>query len=230
MTDQDQSLQAGVSSAAPEVPGEADTGSGAAKGAEAVEKAREVAQTAQRAAGEVASTAAGEARAFVDDARSQAQELMSTTRSELSAQAEQRTQHAAQGLRTLSDQLQALAEGRPDEAGPVGSWTREAQLRLQQWSGRLERGGVEGLLRDLSTLARRRPGVFLVGCVAAGVVVGRVVKDVAGADRPAPSSAPSNGDESAPVAPSRPTTGVLPPPGEVSPLTEPVGVSVQATP
>ena len=48
MTDQDQSLQAGVSSAAPELPGEADTGSVAAKGAEAVEKVGEVAQTAQR--------------------------------------------------------------------------------------------------------------------------------------------------------------------------------------
>jgi hypothetical protein len=229
MTDQDRSLQADVPLAAPEPSGRVERGSEADKGAKAVEGAGEVAQTAQRAAGEVASTAAGEARALVEDARSQAQELMSKARGELSEQAEQRAQHAAQGLRTLSDQLRAMAEGHPEEAGPVASWTREMQLRLQQWSGRLEQGGVEGVLRDLSRFARRRPGVFLVGCVAAGVVVGRVVKDVAGADRPVPSTPPSNGYESAPAAPSR-TAGVLPPRDEVNPLGEPAGVGVRTTP
>jgi hypothetical protein len=229
MTDRDPSLQADVPLAAPEPSGRVESSSVADKGARAVEAAGEVAQTAQRAAGEVAATAAGEARALVEDARSQVQELMSKARGELSEQAEQRALHAAQGLRTMSDQLRAMAEGHPEEAGPVASWTREVQLRLQQWSGRLEQGGVEGVLRDLSRFARRRPGVFLVGCVAAGMVVGRVVKDVAGSDRPVPSAPPSNGHESAQVAPSQ-TTGVLPSRDEVNPLGEPAGVGVQATP
>jgi hypothetical protein len=148
----------------------------------AKDKATEVAQTAQSAAGDVATTAKEQAQAFTDEARYQARQLLGTTRQQLSEQAEQRTQEASKGLRRLADQVQALGEGRPQDAGQVGDWARQLQGRLRQWATRLDSGGVDGAARDLSSFARRRPLVFLGGCLVAGVVVGRLVKDVAGAD------------------------------------------------
>jgi hypothetical protein len=148
----------------------------------AKEKATEVAQTAQSAAGDVATTAKQQAQAFTDEAKYHARQLFGTTRQQLSEQAEQRTQEASKGLHRLADQVQALGEGRPQDAGPVGDWARQLQTRLRQWATRLDSGGVDGAARDLSSFARRRPLVFLGGCMAAGVVVGRLVKDVAGVE------------------------------------------------
>ena len=148
----------------------------------AKDMATEVAQTAQSAAGDVATTAKEQAQAFTDEARHQARQLYGTTRQQLSEQAEQKAQEASKGLHRLADQVQALGEGRPQDAGQVGDWARQLQTRLRQWATRLDSGGVDGAARDLSRFARRRPLVFLGGCMVAGVVVGRLVKDVAGAD------------------------------------------------
>jgi hypothetical protein len=87
----------------------------------AKEKATEVAQTAQSAAGDVATTAKQQAQAFTDEAKYHARQLFGTTRQQLSEQAEQRTQEASKGLHRLADQMQALGEGRPQDAGPASS-------------------------------------------------------------------------------------------------------------
>ena len=141
---------------------------------------------------------------------------MTTTRQQLSEQAEQRAQHTARGLRTFADQLQALGDGRPQEAGTAAEWTREIQQRVRHLSDRLDSGGVDGVLRDLSGFARRRPLVFLGACMAAGAVVGRLVKDAAGA-------APSSGNGSASLSSSNQrsrggTADALPPPVTAGPM------------
>jgi vacuolar-type H+-ATPase subunit H len=198
------------------------------KGQEAKEKASEIVGHAQSAAGEVASTAKDQARVLTEEAKYQARELMTTTRQQLSEQAEQRAQHASRGLRSIADQMQALKDGRPQDAGAVAEWTGEVQQRVRRWSDRLESGGVDGVLRDLSTLARRRPLVFLGACMAAGVVVGRLVKDAAGAD-----ASPGNGSASfrrSNQLPSGGTDDVLPPPVTVGPIEDPAAAGAEAMP
>ena len=124
--------------------------------------------------------------------------------------------------------MQALEDGRPQDAGPVAEWTGEIQQRVRQWSDRLESGGVDGVLRDLSSFARRRPLVFLGACMAAGVVVGRLVKDAAGADA-------STGNGSASLSRSNQlplggTDDALPPPVTAGPIADPMAAGAEAMP
>jgi len=43
---------------------------------------------------------------------------------------------------------------------------------------RLDQGGLDAVMADMRSWARRQPGTFLLGAVAAGFVVGRVVRAV----------------------------------------------------
>jgi vacuolar-type H+-ATPase subunit H len=198
------------------------------KGSEAKEKASDIVGQAQSAAGEVASTAKDQARVLTEEAKYQARELMTTTRQQLSEQAEQRAQHASRGLRSFADQLQALSDGRPQDAGTVAEWTGEIQQRVRRWSTRLESGGVDGVLRDLSSFARRRPVMFLGACMAAGVVVGRLVKDAAGAD-----ASSGNGSASPSMSTQLPPGGMkdaLPPPVTAGSIEDPMAAGAEAMP
>ena len=51
-----------------------------------------------------------------------------------------------------------------------------AERQVEGLASRLEQRGPQGLMDDVTRFARRRPGVFLSGAVAAGFVVGRVVR------------------------------------------------------
>ena len=218
--------QGTVAPGPPEDPN-ASTSSVADKAAEARGKAGEVAQTAQSAAGDVAAVAKDQARAVTHEAKDQVRQLIDTTGRQVSEQAEERTQQVSQQLGTLADQLQALAEGRPDEAGPVAEWSREIHVRVRQLSNRLEHGGVQGVARDLSTFARRRPLVFLAACMTAGIMVGRLVKDVAGADGSGGSSPQVTSRGQLPMGG---MDDALPPPGARDPLGDPEIVGTQALP
>jgi len=226
MTYQDLNAET-IEATAPETrPSPPMSSSGSEKVSEAKEKASEVVGQAQSAVGEVASTAKDQARVLTEEARHQARELMTTTRQQLAEQAEERAQHASRGLRSIADQMQALNEGRPQDAGTVAQWTGEIQERFRRWSDRLESGGVDGALRDLSSFARRRPLVFLGACMAAGVVVGRLVKDATGAD------ASGNGAGSISRSTQLPPGGVddmLPPPVTVGSI-EPLATGGEAMP
>jgi hypothetical protein len=146
------------------------------------QQAGDVAQTAKSAATDVASEAQTQVRAVADELTTQARALIGTTQDQVREQAQQRAEHAAQGLRSLAGELQALSQGRPQEAERLVGWVRSSQQRLQQWSDRLDRGGIDGVVQDLTTFARRRPLVFLGACLGAGFVVGRVAKEAASAD------------------------------------------------
>jgi hypothetical protein len=142
----------------------------------AVAKTSEVAGTATEGARQVATEASRQASQLTSEALSSARTLVGEATGSLREQAGQQTERAASGLRSLSDQVRALAEGRPDDAGAAGDYARQAGEKLQQVAERLESGGVEGALSDLQGFARRRPGVFLLGAVAAGFAVGRLVR------------------------------------------------------
>src|SRR5215212_6895968 len=142
----------------------------------AVAKSGEVASTATEGGRQVASEASRQAGQLTQEALSSARTLVGEATGSLREQAGQQTERAASGLRSLSDQVRALAEGRPDDAGAAGDYARQAGEKLQQVAERLESGGIEGALSDLSGFARRRPGVFLLGAAAAGFAVGRLVR------------------------------------------------------
>jgi hypothetical protein len=211
--------------------GSTDSGGGKA------EQAKDVARTAaQEASGvvsgvgegtrQVAGEVAGQASVVVGEARAQLQSLVGQTKDELGAQLSSRGEQAAGGLRSLSGQLQALADGRPGDAGPLAGYVGEARGRVEAFARRLDEGGPQGVLDDVTAFARRRPGVFLAGAALAGLVVGRAVRAGAAANKEglvhtgtsSPSSvssfsSPSTSSSFSSPSPSSPSVGgTLPPP------------------
>jgi hypothetical protein len=156
----------------------------------AVDRGKEVAGQASSAAGAVAG-----------EAKNQVQDLVHRTRGELMDQAESRGQQAASGLRTLSDQLSALGDGRSGEAGRLPEYLEQARTRVSSLAERLEQGGPQGVLDDVTAFARRRPGLFLVGAVGTGFLVGRLVRSGAAA---------SGGEGGAPPSPPAGLSGRAP--------------------
>jgi len=174
--------------ARPSSPTNASTAPGAtpASGAKEVAtaaagKAADVAGSAADSAKGVATEASTQTKAVVAQAKDQVRSLADQTKGELMAQADTKTGQAAVGLRTLSEQISALGEGRPDAAGPLPHYLQVAQGKVADLASRIERGGPQGVLDDLTSFARRRPGLFILGAVGAGFVIGRVVRSGAAA-------------------------------------------------
>jgi hypothetical protein len=141
------------------------------------EQAQEVASTTSEQARRVASTTQDEAREVVRGANEQARRLVGETRGELHSQANAQVDRLAQGLNDVSRQLRSMGE--KGEPGAVSDMAREAAVRTQQISERLRGGGIDDVLSQLRNAGRNRPGLFLVGAFGAGLVAGRVVRNLA---------------------------------------------------
>jgi vacuolar-type H+-ATPase subunit H len=141
------------------------------------EQAGEVASTASEQARRVASTTQDEAREVVRGANDQARRLAGDARHELRSQASAQVDRLAQGLNDVSRQLRSMGE--KGEPGAVSDMAREAAVRTQQISERLRGGGIDDVLSQLRNAGRNRPGLFLLGAFGAGLVAGRVVRNLA---------------------------------------------------
>lgn len=161
---------------------------------DAADEARDVASNAAERGSAVAQQAKDEARDVVETARARAGEvteelsahgrsLLEQTTSQLEQQAQVAAQRAAGSFQKLGSEAQALAEGRPEEAPVLTEYAWKladgaygASDRLHQLATDVETRGLTGVLDDLSTYARRRPGAFLLGAAVVGFGIGRVVK------------------------------------------------------
>lgn len=131
---------------------------------------------------EVAAQAKEQMSTALSGATDQARKALRTTTAQAKGQADERARQAARSMRQASSRFQALAEGRVDEAGPVGDYARQAADRLSTLARRVDEDGIQGLLREVSRFARRRPGLFIMGAVAAGFAAGRIAKHQGGAE------------------------------------------------
>jgi hypothetical protein len=155
------------------------------------QKAGQLGETAKQGAAEAAASVKQEVVAATSDAAAQARSLLDQSRSQLKSEAAAQTEKLSGSLRQVGGQLHALAEGRPQEAGPVGDYARQAAEGLARYADGLQTKGLEGVLRDTQDFARRRPGTFLLGAAVAGVVAGRFLRNAKGVDTAATSSTPS---------------------------------------
>jgi hypothetical protein len=133
-------------------------------------------QAASDTAQDVKATARDDAANVARQARSEASRLMDQAKQEAQRQAEDRGRQAAQRLRTFSDQLTALSEGRTEQAGPLVGYAERARTQMQTWADRIEQRGPQAIVEDVSSFARRRPGMFLVAAAGAGFAIGRLVR------------------------------------------------------
>lgn len=137
------------------------------------EQGQQVKGSAQNAAANVAGTAGDRARDIKEQAGTHVRGIAGEAGRQLRGRVEQETKHASGALNQAGAQLQALAEGRVDDAGVFGEYAQQAAQTVNRWAESIEDRGLDGLLDDLRSVARRRPGAFLLGAVAAGVIAGR---------------------------------------------------------
>jgi hypothetical protein len=125
---------------------------------------------------EVAEDARQEASAVVSEASTQARNVADQTRHALRSQAHQGADRAAGALDDLSSQLRGLAQGHPEQAGELRRYAGEAAERVQRAAQHVNERGFDGLVDDMQSFARRRPGVFLAAAAATGFVAGRLFR------------------------------------------------------
>ncbi len=145
----------------------------------AAEEARNVGQTAAQAGSQVASTAADQAKEVAHETQRQAQDLLKQGQSQLKDQAVAQQQKAASGLSSLAGELRSLADGTSEGApGPARDLLQQASGYLEGFADKLQNREPAQLLDEVRNLARRRPGMFLLGAAAAGVLAGRLTSGV----------------------------------------------------
>ena len=152
------------------------------------EEARAVASTATSATQDVAHTAMEQAGQVAGEAAARAKDLVGQAKDEVGVQVEEQTTRLAGTLRSTAQELESMASS----AAPGST----AQQLVQGIAGKgiqladaIEQQGPGGLVQSLQDLGRRRPGMFLLGAMAAGVAVGRLgraAKSASGAPAGAP--------------------------------------------
>ncbi len=159
------------------------TGSPPASAVARDEPPTHVAREQAGAAGQrVADTASDQASRVSREARTQARDLFGQAREQVTEQARSTQKNAAEGLRSLAGELHEMAES-GDRQGPASDLAAAAADRLgglADWLGRREPGE---LVDEVRRLARRRPGAFLFGAAAAGVLAGRLTRGTVDAKR-----------------------------------------------
>ena len=134
-------------------------------GSTAASAASDVAGTAKQQAGQVAGEAVNQLKSLTDEARNQA-----------SQQASGATDKLSTTVRSLAGELRDLSQGKADSSGTIAGLAQQLADKGEQIAEHISSQGPGGLVQDLRSFAARKPGTFLLGALAAGVVTGRVVK------------------------------------------------------
>lgn len=145
----------------------------------AKDEAKNVQQTAVQAGSQVASTATDQAKEVVHETQRQAKDLLDQGRSQVREQAITQQQKAGQSLTSLAQELRGLADGTSAGApGPARDLLQQASGMVDDFAHKLQTRDPGELLDEVRSFARRKPGLFLLGAAAAGVLAGRLTRGV----------------------------------------------------
>jgi hypothetical protein len=145
----------------------------------AKDQAKDVGQTAAQAGSQVASTATDQAKHVAHETQRQAKDLLDQGRTQVKSQVVSQQQKAAEGLTGLAQQLRGMADGTSAGApGPARDLLQQASGIVDDFAHKLQTRDPAELLDEVRSFARRKPGVFLLGAAAAGVLAGRLTSGV----------------------------------------------------
>lgn len=148
----------------------------------AMDRTKQAASTAADEGKHVGAVAKDEAQNVVGTAAQQARSVASETvgqlRDQLTEQGSGQRDRLVGTLRSLGDDLEQMA-GQATEGGLAADLVRQAAGRTRSLTERLDGREPAQLLDDVRDFARRRPGTFLLGALAAGVVAGRLLRGAA---------------------------------------------------
>jgi hypothetical protein len=143
----------------------------------AKERAQEAASTASDESRHVADVAKQEAGNVASEATAQARQVMGDAMTQVNEQSKEQKDRLAGTLRTFGDDLESMTS--QASPGMAADLARQASSYARNLSDHLQSREPGELLDDVRQFARRRPGAFLLGALAAGVVVGRLARGTA---------------------------------------------------
>src|SRR3954467_3101141 len=139
----------------------------------------EVGKSAVDRAGDVAGTAGEQVKQVASEAGAQARNLLDEGAQQLRDQASNGQQKLAGGVRDMADQLRRMSEGQ--DSGLVSDVVQQAGDRAERLASWLEAREPGDVVAEVRRFARRRPGMLLAGAAMAGVLAGRLTRNLASA-------------------------------------------------
>lgn len=124
--------------------------------------------------GNLAGTTREEAANVAAEAKAQARNVLDDARTMIDDQTRSQRDRLVESARGFSGDLEQMAEAGPD--GMAGDVARQVADKLRSLSEHLDGREPSDLLEDVRDFARRRPGVFLLGALGAGVAFGRLAR------------------------------------------------------
>jgi hypothetical protein len=141
----------------------------------AQEKAQQTASTAADEGKKVAGTAKQEAQNVASEAQFQARSLLDDATTQVSEQSRVQRDRLVGTLHSVSQDLDKMAS-QTDGSGVAADLVRQVSQRTRSIGDHLDGREPNEILDDVRQFARRRPGTFLLGALAAGVVAGRLAR------------------------------------------------------
>jgi hypothetical protein len=141
------------------------------------ERADQIKGTVADQSGQVAETAKEQVQQVASEATDRARDLAGEARTQVRQQTDQQRERLAGTLHQLGDELRSMAE-RSESSGVATEVARQAADRVHGLGSYVEQNQPGDLLNEVRAFARRRPGTFLLGALAAGVVAGRMTRGV----------------------------------------------------
>lgn len=139
------------------------------------DQAGRVGRTAQESGRQVASTAVDGTRNVAGETLRQAKDMTREVGDQVKEQTTIQKDKAAGGLRSLGEELRSMSHG-DGQTGPASELARQAADKVTDIAAWIEARDPGSLVDEVRDLARRKPGTFLLGAAAAGIVAGRLTR------------------------------------------------------
>lgn len=159
----------------------------------AKDEAYEVKSQVEESAQNVVETAKAATANVADEVKNNTMDLLHQARTDFTAQAGTQQQNAAKGLHSISNELHTMANA-SEHSGIASEVIRQVADRSSSVASWLESREPGDVLNELKSFARQRPGAFLLAAAGAGILAGRLGRNLqsASADTPHAPSKPAH--------------------------------------
>jgi hypothetical protein len=144
------------------------------------ERLRQAGQEARDEMRREAERASGKAESLKEEAKGRANRLLDEAKGRARSAIDQRKEGLAQDVGDFAHALRASASDLQEhDKGYVAHYVEQAASSVEQIADTLHRQDLKDLMRHTEDFARRQPGLFIGGAVAAGFALARFLKSSA---------------------------------------------------